>query len=214
MLKRCLWSAGVLAVATVLLQPQTSEAQRRMGLFRGSRGNSGMSSGSYSNNGMGYGYGNYGTGYGYGQPYQGAWGAPVYGANGYGAPLNGNLPSVFGGPTQSYQSFYPPTGMVQSNPNEARVVVLVPDPNAQVFVDGRQTRQMGSEREFVTEMDPGTRGTYRIKARWTQNGQTREQTRTVPVQPGARQVVNFSQPQGPGVSPQGTTPEDDNLNRQ
>jgi uncharacterized protein (TIGR03000 family) len=206
MLKRCLWSAGVLAVATVLLLPQVSEAQRR-GLFR--RGSNNYGTG-YNN------YGNYGMapyGYGYGQPYQGGWVTPGYGWNGSGVPMTSGMPSVFSGPTQSYQSFYPPNMIPQTSPNEARVLVRVSDPNAQVIVDGHQTQQRGTEREFVTDMSPGSSGTYHIKVRWNQDGRQREQTRDVPVRAGAQQVVDFTQAQGSGSRPEGLKrPQDDDLN--
>jgi uncharacterized protein (TIGR03000 family) len=203
MLKRCLWSAGVLAVATVLLLPQVSDAQRR-GLFRRGANSYGTGGNYYGN----YGMGSYG--YGYGQPYQGAWGngwvVPGQGMNGYGAPMMYNQPSVFNGSTQSYQSFYPPNMALQTSPNEARLMVLVPDPNAQVYVDGHQTQQRGTQREFVSEMSPGSSGTYHVKVRWNQDGRTREQTRDVRVRAGARQVLDFNQSQGSGSSAQGVNP--------
>jgi uncharacterized protein (TIGR03000 family) len=190
MWKRFVWGASVLALAgaAVLLQPQVSEAQRR-GLLRGSRGNSGYG-------GWGYGYGGYG-----------AYGGPGYGYPGYGTGTSGygygGMNYGYGpGMPQSSQSFYPPQNGSADSPNAVHIKVVVPDPNTQVLIDGSPTKQTGNEREFVTEMKPGTSGTYDIKARWTANGQPREEVRNVSVQPGAWRVVDFTRSQGsnPGAT--------------
>ena len=217
MLKRFVWGAGVLAVAAVLLLPQVSHAQRRGFFGGGYRG------------GYGGGYGNWGYGGGgYGMPgYRGYYGSNLgYGlvgpgySYGFGGPIYSGMNSLYGGPVysgmnywgsnyavnpgvaQQYQSFYPPETGSQSAANEARVRVLVPDPSAKVLIDGNSTRQSGREREFVTEMQPGSTGTYHIQARWTENGQPREETRDVQVQPGRTQFVDFTRPQG-GANPGG-----------
>jgi uncharacterized protein (TIGR03000 family) len=186
MLKRYVWGAGVLAVLAVLLLPQVSEAQRRGRLGRGYR----------DGYGYGYAYRGYGGFYGY---------APGYGGFGYGGPNYALAPGV----NPSYQSFYPPTTGTQGSSNETRIKVLLPDPSARVIIDGNPTRQTGTEREFVTELQPGTSGTYQITARWTENGETREVTRDVPVRPGQWQVVDFNRPQTGGNTNTGgrqTTP--------
>jgi len=212
MSKRFVRGAGVLAVAAVLLLPQVSQAQRRGGLLGG--GYRGGYGGGYG--GMGYGSPGYG-GWGYGTPgYGGYYGNNLgygmmgpgynYGGYGFGRPVYNGMnnwgPNYAVNPdmAQPYQSFYPPETGSQSSPNETRVRVRVPDPNAKVFFDGTPTRQTGAEREFVTEMQPGSTGTYQIKARWTDDGQPREETRNVQVRPGQTQVVDFTRPQG-GANP-------------
>jgi uncharacterized protein (TIGR03000 family) len=166
MSKRFVRGAGVMALAVAAMLLLPQVSEAQR-RARGNRGNAG------------WGYGNYGYG---------GYGYPGYGQGTY----FGNTP----GGMQSYQSMYPPQLGMQGSPNETRLLVRVPDPNAQVIIDGNQTRQTGSDREFVSEMQPGSSGTYQVRVRWTENGRTREQTRDVPVRPGQRQVVDFTQTQG------------------
>jgi len=217
MWKRFVWGASVLALAgaAVLLQPQVSEAQRR-GLLRGMRGNSGYGGRGYGNYGYGgyggSGYGYPGYGYGTGLGYGGYGMGRGYGMGTYGSGYGGTNYGYSPGMPQSSQSFYPPATGATNSPNEVHLKVLVPDPNARVLIDGSPTTQTGPEREFVTEMQPGTSGTYLIKARWTANGQPREEVRNVPVQPGAWRVVDFTRPQGgsnPGATNQVPPPKAD-----
>jgi uncharacterized protein (TIGR03000 family) len=245
MLKRFAWGAGVLAVAgaTLLLTPQTSEAQRRGGGWGGYRGGSwgGYRGGGWGGNWGGWG-GYRGWGYGYGSP--GFWGGLGYGRYGYGYPSYGyysdySYPSsgyystypsysyapsytyspntsAYGGTTQSYQSFYPPDTSAGArpsvNPNEVRIRVRVPDPNAQILFDGNPTQQRGTEREFVTELAPGQKGTYEVTARWTDSSGKHEETRKVPVRAGQTRVVDFNQSAGstgarPNPRPEGVRVE-------
>ena len=158
--------------------------------------------------GRGYGgYGGYGGGYG--GSYGGGYGGSGYYSSGYGSPAysSGYTYSpgayAYGGTTSSYQSFYPPettTGSAGADPNAVHIMVVVPQDSAQVLIDGNTTRQTGHEREFVTEMSPGTTGTYHITARWNENGQPREETRDVRVRPGLWQVVDFNQSLGTASS--------------
>ena len=211
MLKRYVWGAGVLAVLAVLLLPQVSEAQRR-GIFGRNRANyGGWGYGGYGYGGYGgYGYQGYGTyapGLGYGLSY----GTTGYGMTTYGPALAG---TTYGpGPLQSSQSFYPPQGGTADQAGTTRILVTVPDPNARVLIDGNQTQQTGTQRVFVTDMQPGTSGTYHIQVRWTANGQQREETRDVRVRAGQQQVVDLSQATGTtgsgnrqGERPEGANP--------
>jgi len=167
--------------------------------------------------GLGLGYGRYGYG-GYGGyggsygGYGGSYGYPSYGYSSYYAAPGYSYGSTYSpavspysGTTQASQSFYPsstsgnivPAGGVPSlRSNQVRVLVVVPNPNAQVLFDGNPTRQRGTEREFVTEMAPGTKGTYQVTARWTENGQMHEETRNVRVRAGQGRVVDFNQSLG------------------
>ena len=212
-MKRIWWSAGVVLVASaaVLLLPQTSQAQRR---FFGGLGNyGGWGTGSSGFNGFGigpggfgaqnlgygfpgssYGYGlgnNFGYGMGYGRYGYGNF-APTYTYPNYTYPGN----TYRSGVMQTNQAFYPPQSASQTSPNEVHMMVVVPQPNAQVTIDGNQTRLHGFEREFISEMKPGSSGTYHVKAHWTQNGQKHEETRKVRVHPGAWRVVDFTRPMG------------------
>ncbi len=230
MIKHGLCGSGVLAMAaSLLLQPQLSEAQHGGGGGRsgasGNRSNNSSGSGTrssyrpggyssssgyrssnrYGNSRYGnsrYGYSRYGYGYGrygYGRYGYGRYGYGRYGYGGYG----------YGGTTQAYQSFYPPGTASDGSPNAVHLLVVVPQANARVFFDGSPTRQTGPEREFVTEMAAGTSGTYQIEARWTANGQPRVETRSVRVRPGLWQVVDFNQPPDEGEPSQKGPPGDD-----
>jgi uncharacterized protein (TIGR03000 family) len=187
-------------------------------------GYGGYGLGGYGGYGLGYGgyglggYGGYGLlgGYGLGSGLglgllSRGWGYGGYGGSGYSSsyvsPYYAYTPGytyspgyyTYGGTTGSYQSFYPPetmTGSVGASPNEVHLLVVVPEDNAQVLIDGNPTRQTGHEREFVTEMNPGTAGIYHVTARWKENGQAHEETRDVRVRPGAWRVVDFNQSLG------------------
>ena len=80
--------------------------------------------------------------------------------------------------------------------NRARVVVRVPTADAQVWFDGRLTAQQGTERSFKSPpLDAGGDYSYQIRAHWRQNGQERDEVRTVSPQPGQEVRVDFASPQ-------------------
>src|SRR5438445_4246322 len=86
----------------------------------------------------------------------------------------------------------------------ARVTVIVPTPDAQVFFGDTPTRQTGTTvREFVSPpLEPGKQFQYELRAQWKQGDQTMDQKQTVDVQAGGRAVANFAQQQG--TTPQNT----------
>ena len=76
----------------------------------------------------------------------------------------------------------------------AHLRVHVPDPTAQVWVNDAPTQQRGMERVFETPpLSSDRTNTYEIRAKWLEDGRTMEQTRTVRLQPGAQEVINFGQ---------------------
>jgi uncharacterized protein (TIGR03000 family) len=76
--------------------------------------------------------------------------------------------------------------------NMARLLVLVPE-NAELWVNGTKTKQTGAQREFVSPaLTPGKSYSYELKARWTENGKTVEETRTVHVQANTWQRIDFT----------------------
>lgn len=86
----------------------------------------------------------------------------------------------------------PLDGVQLQNPATAHLVVLVPD-NAEIVIDGRKTTQTGATRDFVSpELAPNQEFKYEVKARWQENGQEIEKTKTIAVKAGARVVVHFS----------------------
>ncbi len=122
-----------------------------------------------------------------------AYAAPAYA--GYATPQYSSS-----GPNPSYQSFYSPAGSA-SQAAPAHVQVHVPNPKAEVYFDGTKTQQHGTEREFVSPpLKLGRDYTYKIRVQWMENGQRRDQTRTVQVHPGQETTVDFTRPDG-GVGP-------------
>jgi uncharacterized protein (TIGR03000 family) len=94
------------------------------------------------------------------------------------------------------QSFYPPDGAVKNQGDNTRAFVQIRvAPDAQVFFDDQATQQKGPDRMFVTpplqDNDPNHPYQYKIRARWTENGQSREETRTVRLTPGRTANVDF-----------------------
>jgi uncharacterized protein (TIGR03000 family) len=150
------------------------------------------------------GWGGYGPGY-----YSGVYGsrfgigigtAPYYGYGGgyYGPSYDYYTPSYVTTPsstvivtpdaTTTQSSYYTPA----APDNRAHIEVRVP-PDAQVFFDGDQTRQTGSDRMFVSPpLDSGRTYSYNIEARWTEDGRMVDQTRTVKVGAGSSEMVDFS----------------------
>lgn len=79
--------------------------------------------------------------------------------------------------------------------NTAHLLVLVPE-NAELWVNGIRTKQTGAQREFVSPaLTPGKSYSYELKAQWTENGKTVEETRTVHVQANSRQPIDFTKAQ-------------------
>src|SRR5205807_2233442 len=85
-------------------------------------------------------------------------------------------------------------------PDRALILVRLPA-SATLAFDSDATKQTGPERLFVTPPLPaGKKYTYELKAVWTENGEKREETRTVEVQAGVQTAVAFGGPKkdGPG----------------
>jgi uncharacterized protein (TIGR03000 family) len=62
--------------------------------------------------------------------------------------------------------------------------------NAEIWIDGAKTNQTGSFRQFVSPpIEPGRPYTYKVEAKWMDNGQERKRTEDVNVRPG--QVVRL-----------------------
>jgi uncharacterized protein (TIGR03000 family) len=73
----------------------------------------------------------------------------------------------------------------------AQFTVEVPA-GAEVYLEGVKTRQTGTSRVFVSPpLIPGQQYTYEVRARWTDNGQPVEQTRSLAVMAGQRLSVRF-----------------------
>jgi len=175
------------------------------------RGGGGSDCGGYGayGGGGGYAYGGYGgPSYaygGYGNPGS-MYGGQTYGYNGqantygtYGGLSGqtyayGNQPSSIGpagydstrSGTDVRQSFYSGPGFEQT----AIFTILVPDQNAELWLNDQPTQQRGTERTYQTP-PLSANGFYTIKARWTENGKTVERQRRIEVRAGQSQSVDF-----------------------
>ena len=75
--------------------------------------------------------------------------------------------------------------------------VKVPQPAAEVLVDGVKTVQTGTDRIYESPpLDAGQAYKYTVTARWMERGQVREVTRVVTGTPGEVVRVDFSTPGG------------------
>jgi uncharacterized protein (TIGR03000 family) len=166
-------------------------------------------SGAYG--GGSYGYGGYGGG-SYGR---GSYGGMPYGYGGSGGGSYGGMPSGYGGnpyspsyPISTAGSAYNPNAAAPAQPatpgealaepqKAAQVEVIVPDPKAQVWVDGRPTKSTGTRRLFYSPpLQPGTSYVYTVRAVWGQGGEDERAQVEVHLTPGATSRVDFTQGRG------------------
>ena len=219
-MSKILWSAAGIALVgfTLLLTPETSEAQRRGG-GGGGGGGWGGGRGGYGGRGYGGGYyrGGWGVGLGWGLGYPGYYGGyyggyyPSYGAYDYGTPVY-TQPQTY--TTAPQYSYYPSTNANQlTNPNDAGFIVRVPDPNADIWFQNYQTKQRGTERFYESgSLEPNQAYTFEVRARWMQNGQQMDQTRQVQARAGQNVTVDFTAaateqiPTRPQIQPGPNTP--------
>jgi uncharacterized protein (TIGR03000 family) len=86
---------------------------------------------------------------------------------------------------------------VQPSPNRALVRLTVPNADADVWFEGTETQQKGFQRVFATpELEPGKRYTYKVKARWMENGKEMTQEKDVTVEPGREVALALGERQG------------------
>jgi len=146
--------------------------------------------GFYGGGSPGYGYHHYGYGVYY--PYGGYSSYPSYGYSGY--PYSAYVyPSD--GSISTYSSAYysPSVGVTPSTQPDtsAHITVNVPA-DAMVMFDGSPTTSTGPVREFASPpLEPGKPYTYKVEARWNDNGREMSQTHTVNVTAGSHVNVNF-----------------------
>ena len=180
------------ALAALCYVTPEAQAQRRGG--RGGRGGGGSGVGVY----VGPGGVGVDAGRGYYDGYRGTYYRDGYWRDGtwYGGRWYDRYPRYYETDyavpdTETYEANY----QDPSPPDNARVLVRVPDPNAEVFFNGSPTEQRGMERVFETPtLNSGTTYTYEIKARWRDaSGKMTEQIRSVGVQRGRESMVDFLQ---------------------
>jgi uncharacterized protein (TIGR03000 family) len=75
----------------------------------------------------------------------------------------------------------------------AAVEVKVPQADAELWFQGVKTNRTGKVREFASPaLDRGTTYSYQVRARWMDNGEPVERTRSVTVRAGERVRVDFT----------------------
>jgi uncharacterized protein (TIGR03000 family) len=73
---------------------------------------------------------------------------------------------------------------------------------AEVTIEGVKSKQTGTSRQFVSpKLVPGKQYVYEIRARWTEDGRTVEQTRNLVVTAGEQLAVSFVAPSATGPVP-------------
>lgn len=132
--------------------------------------------------------------YGYTYPaYEYGYNAPAYDSFVEPAPVYGSDVITSTDAVRLSTSGSTPSG------NAALLQVRVPDPNADVLIDGRPTQARGTEREFVSpSLQPGYRYSYQLTVRWRDSAGPHEESRAVPVQAGQTATVDFSATSGAG----------------
>jgi uncharacterized protein (TIGR03000 family) len=193
--------ASLLASAALLFSTGPSLAAGHGGGGHGGGGHGGGGhGGGYHGGGYGYGRGYYG---GYGRGYYGGYGRGYYGGWGYGGwggyPYYYGYPDYYAGSDYTpsvYQSFYPAPVASAVTPvanNTVLLNVAVPA-DATVLINGAPTTQTGQNRQYVSpQLTPGKTYSYDLTARWTENGQPVERTKTVKFEAGSSVAVNFRQ---------------------
>ena len=161
-----------------------------------------------------YGWGNYGNRYYGGTGYYSGYGPSYYGNSGYYSGYGPTYGNTYVDPGYNYSapqadfSAAAPAQPEASSPNQARVHVIVPDPDAQVWFEGRKTNSSGTTRDFVTpELEPNSDYHYTITAAMDDNGRVVTKERRVNVRAGADVIVDFTRPAaGAGNAPVGNAP--------
>ncbi len=108
----------------------------------------------------------------------------------------------FPGPLPSYHGNYLPKRYwpygshqvpkaVEWKPCEAYICVNVPA-DAEIWLEDHPTTQKGHKRLFKSPpLHPNKRFLYKIHARWSENGEVKEQTRNIQIQGGRIVTVSF-----------------------
>jgi uncharacterized protein (TIGR03000 family) len=105
-------------------------------------------------------------------------------------PISSNSASNSSTPQYSTSNY----GNTQFTGSQVRIRVILPDPNARLWVQDQLNQGVGTER-FVTSpgLDPNTNYTYTIKASWMENGQEVTHEKKIDVRAGQEYTVDFNQ---------------------
>jgi uncharacterized protein (TIGR03000 family) len=126
---------------------------------------------------------------------------------GYGYGYYNDYPSYYDSGRYSY---YPPLASVTDSappaaaalptppPDQAYIRIVVPDPNAEVKLEGQAMTTLGQDRMFSSpKLEPGFNYNYTVTASWLQQGRLVQQTLQVPLAPGRVSLADFTRPQQP-----------------
>jgi uncharacterized protein (TIGR03000 family) len=87
------------------------------------------------------------------------------------------------------------TGSTAAGSDSVRIDVTVPDPDAEVIVQGYQVKSKGRTRSFISPtVEPGQAFAYVITMQRAVDGRTVDETRTIDVRAGAKIAVDFTKP--------------------
>jgi uncharacterized protein (TIGR03000 family) len=85
---------------------------------------------------------------------------------------------------------------------EVLVRVVVPTPNAKLWIENVRTRSTGTHRTFISPpLDVGQEYVYTIKSAWLEQGRETTQERKVKVRAGQEILVDFTTPEAPAERP-------------
>jgi uncharacterized protein (TIGR03000 family) len=77
----------------------------------------------------------------------------------------------------------------------ARLEVRLPDPQATIWVEGKEIASSGAVRQFKSpQLDPAHEYTYTVKAEWHADGKIISDERSINVRPNDQFVVDFTKP--------------------
>jgi uncharacterized protein (TIGR03000 family) len=185
--------------------------------------------GMYGGYARGY-YGGAFPGY-YGRPGGYGWGYPGYYGSSYLYPYSYGYslyaPYIYTPYTTTGPTYYLPGGLTTGpyptpmRPNSGsagvgrtddhgHLVVRLPNANAEIRINGQPTTESGKIRRYVSgRIRPGKKRTYKVTARWEENGNEVERTKTVVLRAGQHKTIRFTEatdqqgPAGRGAKPQG-----------
>ena len=221
-------TVGCLALGQLLLGSAQVHAQKggggggRSGGHSG--GHSGANHGSYHGNnyhgnyhgGNGYNHGYYPGfyglyltpslyryGYGYDYPY--GYGGD-YAYSFYPPPVSSLVEPLYPPPNGNL----PPNGSLPRTNIPARVEVLLPTANAQLWFDGQAMSETGGNRRVFNTppLEPGYDYSYQVVAVWMQDGEKVRVERTVQLRPGQMSRVDFSRVDASERPPSDARPTD------
>jgi len=105
----------------------------------------------------------------------------------------GTADTQYGSGNYSGSTGYPYGSLSGETSNRAFLSLRLPVPDAEVWIEGDKTQQMGFMRTYVSPpLDTDKRYSYEIKARWNENGREVTRTKKVPVRPNAAATADFT----------------------